>query len=114
MDRPHLAAGRIGIPLLALPATEGRRVHRGDGRRRAHAASTRRRPGRRRARPVAAGLEDAHHVVGSHGDTLYLRTERAAPRGRLVAIDLATPDARWQELIGQHEADVLVGASPAA
>ena len=63
---------------------------------------------------VVAGLEDAHHVVGSHGDTLYLRTERAAPRGRLVAIDLATPDARWQELIGQHEVDVLVGASPAA
>ena len=54
MDRPHLAAGRIGILLLALPATGRRRVHRGDGRRRAHAAPARRRPGRRRARLVAA------------------------------------------------------------
>ena len=43
---------------------------------------------------VVADLTDAHHVVGSDGDTLYLRTERDAPRGRLVAVDLATPDAR--------------------
>ena len=38
---------------------------------------------------MVAELTDAHHVVGSDGDTLYLRTERDAPRGRLVAVDLA-------------------------
>ena len=41
---------------------------------------------------VVGELADAHHVVATVGDTLYLRTERDAPRGRLVAVDLA--DAR--------------------
>jgi prolyl oligopeptidase len=61
---------------------------------------------------VVGELTDAHHVVASVGDTLFLRTERDAPRGRLVAVDLAAP-GRWTEIIGQHEIDVLVGASPA-
>jgi prolyl oligopeptidase len=63
---------------------------------------------------VVAELTDAHHVVGSDGDTLYLRTERDAPRGRLVAVDLAAPTAPWTEIVPQHETDVLVGARPAA
>ena len=62
---------------------------------------------------VVGELTDAHHVVSSVGDTLYLRTERAAPRGRLVAVDLADPSKPWTEIIGQHEVDVLVDARPA-
>ena len=62
---------------------------------------------------VVGDLTDAHHVVGSDGDTLYLRTERDAPRGRLVAVDLDRPGRRrGGRSIGQHEADVLVGRAP--
>ncbi len=63
---------------------------------------------------VVDELSDAHHVVGSDGDILYLRTELAAPRGRLVAVDLDRPDAPWAEIIAQHDHDVLVDARPAA
>ncbi|MET0966686.1 MAG: prolyl oligopeptidase family serine peptidase [Nakamurella sp.] len=62
---------------------------------------------------VVGELTDAHHVVASVGDTLFLRTERDAPRGRLVSVDLAAPKKPWIEIIGQHEIDVLVDASPA-
>ncbi len=60
---------------------------------------------------VVADLADAHHVVGSVGDALFVRTERDAPRGRLVAVDLGHPENPWGELIGQHEVDVLVDAA---
>jgi prolyl oligopeptidase len=63
---------------------------------------------------VVDQLTDAHHVVGSDGDLLYLRTERDAPRGALVAVDLAHPQEPWVAVIGQHHADVLVDARPAA
>ncbi len=63
---------------------------------------------------VVGELVDAHHVVGSDGDTLYLRTERDAPRGRLVAVDLTAPHRGWTDIVGQHDADVLVDAAPAA
>lgn len=62
---------------------------------------------------IVSELADAHHVVASEEDTLYLRTERDAPRGRLVAVDLTDPAAPWREIVGQHAEDVLVGASPA-
>jgi len=62
---------------------------------------------------IVGDLADAHHVVASDGDTLYLRTERDAPRGRLVAVDLSDPAAPWREIVSQHAEDVLVGANPA-
>lgn len=66
--------------------------------------------------PVVTELADAHHVVGSDGDALYLRTERDAPRGRLVAVPLG-PDAptaaAWRTVVPQHGQDVLVSAHPA-
>lgn len=63
---------------------------------------------------VIGDLTDAHTVVGSDGDRLFVRTERDAPRGRLVRIDLAAPDEPWTELVGQHDTDVLVDAAPTA
>ena len=62
---------------------------------------------------VVPELADAHRVVDAVGDTLYLRTEREAPRGRLVAIDLAGPDLAFSELVAEHPTDVLVGVAPA-
>ena len=61
---------------------------------------------------VVGELTDAHHVVASVGDTLYLRTERDAPRGRLVAVDLAAPGKPWTEIVGQHD-DRCAGRRPA-
>ncbi len=63
--------------------------------------------------PVVSELTDAHHVVGSDDDVLYLRTERDAPRGRLVAVDLADTGAPWRQVLAQHTQDVLVSAHPA-
>jgi prolyl oligopeptidase len=63
---------------------------------------------------VVEELTDAHHVVVTDGDILYLRTELDAPRGRLVAVDLRDPTLPWQEIIPQHDTDVLVDARPAA
>lgn len=63
---------------------------------------------------VVGELADAHHVVGSSGDTLYLRTERDAPRGRLVAVDLARPGDAWADVLPTHPTDVLVSAHPIA
>jgi prolyl oligopeptidase len=65
--------------------------------------------------PVVTQLADAHHVVGSDGDLLYLRTERNAPRGRLVRVDLSAELAAddWAEVVSQHDEDVLVSAHPA-
>jgi len=63
--------------------------------------------------PVVTELTDAHHVVGTDGDLVYLRTERDAPRGRLVAVDLFDPAAGWTPIVAQHEDDVLVSVHPA-
>lgn len=63
--------------------------------------------------PVVSELADAHHVVGTDGDALYLRTERDAPRGRLVRVDLADLGAPWVEVVPQDADDVLVSADPA-
>jgi prolyl oligopeptidase len=51
--------------------------------------------------------------VGSEGDRLLLHTDRDAPRGRIVAIDLGEPGPpRLQELVPEDEA-VLEGATRA-
>jgi prolyl oligopeptidase len=52
-------------------------------------------------------LEAAYRFVGNDGPVFYLRTDLAAPRGRLIAVDTTQPErANWQTLIPQHD-DVL-------
>jgi prolyl oligopeptidase len=42
--------------------------------------------------------------LGSVGDTVYVRTNIGAPRGRIVAIDLARPQpAHWRDVVPQSE-----------
>ncbi len=62
---------------------------------------------------VVGELTDAHHVVGSDGDTLYLRSERDAPAGRLVAVDLTDPGAPWRTLAQGDGPRILAGVSMA-
>ena len=60
---------------------------------------------------VVGELTDAHQVVASVGDTLFLRTERDAPRGRLVSVDLAAPASPGRRSSASTRIDVLVDAS---
>ncbi|MBX0327858.1 prolyl oligopeptidase family serine peptidase [Oscillochloris sp. ZM17-4] len=47
----------------------------------------------------------AYNLIESVGDTLYLHTDLAAPKGRIVAIDLARPGRdHWQEIVPEEEA----------
>ncbi len=62
---------------------------------------------------IVPELTDAHHVVGAVGDILYLRTERDAPHGRLVAVDLTSPGTAWTTLAEGDEKRVLSGVAMA-
>jgi prolyl oligopeptidase len=51
-------------------------------------------------RPLTAARDAAHGVVGASGHSLYVLTDRGAPRHRLVAIDVRDPDpSRWRDVI---------------
>ncbi len=63
---------------------------------------------------VVGELTDAHTVVGADGDLLYLRTERDAPTGALVAVNLADPAEPWRPVVTGDTDRVLVDATPAA
>lgn len=57
-------------------------------------------------------FRDAHRLVGSRGQTLYLRTTRDAPRQRIVAVDLQHPD-QWQSIVAEST-DTIADAGMAA
>ncbi len=57
------------------------------------------------------GFDDDYALAGNIGATFYFRTSNAAPRGRLIAIDLEGPQPRhWREIIPQS-ANVLTQAT---
>jgi prolyl oligopeptidase len=60
---------------------------------------------------IIEGFEYDYSLVGTIGDELYFRTNRDAPKNRLIAIDVnaSSPDA-WREIIPEAE-DVLDGVS---
>jgi len=48
------------------------------------------------------GFDAAYHFVGNNGPHFFFRTDRNAPLGRLIAIDIRKPMVeQWQELIGE-------------
>ncbi len=54
-------------------------------------------------------LVAGHSFVAAEGRTFYLWTDRDAPRGRLVAVDLDDPDpSRWRDIIPEGR-DALQG-----
>lgn len=70
--------------------------------------------------PVKALVEDddaEFTVFGNHGSVLYLRTDRAAPNRKVVAIDLSHPaPADWKTIVPERKvaienASLLVAAS---
>jgi prolyl oligopeptidase len=57
------------------------------------------------------GFDHDYTLAGSQGDTLYFRSNNAAPRGRLLAIDLNNPEPdAWKEVVPQT-GDVLTQAA---
>jgi prolyl oligopeptidase len=60
---------------------------------------------------LVSGFDYAYDLAGNRGSELFFRTTKDAPRGRLIAIDLAHPEpARWREVVPQS-ADALESAN---
>ncbi|MCI0638248.1 MAG: prolyl oligopeptidase family serine peptidase [Gemmataceae bacterium] len=60
--------------------------------------------------PVIDDFESVNAVIDNDGATLFVKTDYKAPKGRVVAIDLAKPARdQWKELIPESEA-TLQGA----
>ena len=56
---------------------------------------------------IATGFDADYSVVGSRGDTIFVRTNRDAPRGRIVAVDADRPQpAHWRTVVAES-GDVL-------
>ncbi len=52
-------------------------------------------------------FDQMYNLIGNDGSVLYFHTDHAAPRGRVIAIDLAKPGpANWREIVPQS-ADTL-------
>ena len=54
-----------------------------------------------RTRAIVTGFEHEWKLVEGMGPVLWFVTNQAAPRYRLVAIDLAAPRPRWREVVAQ-------------
>jgi prolyl oligopeptidase len=53
-------------------------------------------------KPLIARPDAVYSVIGNVGSTLYVQTDRDAPRYRLIAIDLDHPEpARWRTILPQ-------------
>ncbi|MEW5984505.1 MAG: prolyl oligopeptidase family serine peptidase [Acidobacteriota bacterium] len=63
--------------------------------------------------PWLDAFDAAYSVVGNDGETFYVRTNQGAPRYRLVAIQLKSPEpAAWKTVIAESSSrDVLDGVS---
>jgi prolyl oligopeptidase len=62
-----------------------------------------------RIEPFLDAFDADYEVVGNDGDLFYVRTDRDAPRYRLVAVDRRRPDPRaWEELIPQDEGTAVL------
>jgi len=53
---------------------------------------------------VVSGFDNEYTPIGNDGSVVYFKTDNAAPRGRVVAIDLDKPEpANWKEIVPQAQ-----------
>ena len=61
-------------------------------------------------KPVFDGFDAEYEIVGTKGDTLYVKTTKDAPRGRLIAVDARDPrPGNWRDVLPQDPKAVLDG-----
>jgi prolyl oligopeptidase len=58
--------------------------------------------------PLVDRLENAYSFIGNDGDNFFFRTDKDAPRGRVISWSVASEKSGWRELIPQTE-DALGG-----
>ncbi len=52
--------------------------------------------------PLLDDFDAAYEFIGNEGSTFYVNTTADAPRGRIIAIDVKSPErAKWRELVPQ-------------
>ncbi len=58
--------------------------------------------------PLVSGFENDYELAGTQGSVLFFRTDRGAPRSRVVAIDAAHPaPSHWRELLPESAATLV-------
>ena len=53
--------------------------------------------------PICTTFEHSMNFVGNDGSTTYFRTDRDAPNGTLVSIDVSDPSAPWKTVLAESE-----------
>ena len=63
--------------------------------------------------PLFNNFDASYDFLGNDAETFYVLTDNNAPRGRVIAVDLARPGpSQWREVIPQAQGrDVIEGAS---
>ena len=60
--------------------------------------------------PLITDLKNSYSFVGNDEDTFYFRTDRDAPRGKLVKVNVVAPARDWKNVVPET-ADTLNGVS---
>ncbi len=58
--------------------------------------------------PLITDLKNSYSFIGNDEDTFYFRTDRDAPRGKVVKVNALTPEPKWVDVIPES-ADTLNG-----
>ncbi len=64
-----------------------------------------------KSRPVLMGFDAEYQVIGTAGNRLVIKTDKDAPNGRLISVDVDAPaPANWQTVVAEGR-DALQNAS---
>jgi prolyl oligopeptidase len=59
---------------------------------------------------IVDNFKNDWNVIDNDGDWVLIKTNYKAPRGRVIAVNLATPEEKnWKEIIAEDKSDVLQG-----
>ena len=60
--------------------------------------------------PIVDKFEASYGFIGNDGSTFYFRTDKDAPRGRVVAVDISKENKEWKEIVPEAK-ETLGGIS---
>jgi prolyl oligopeptidase len=61
--------------------------------------------------PITLDFDAEYAPIGSRGDTLWVKTDKDAPRGKIIAIDLKKPEASHWKTVVPQASDAMTSAS---